>query len=113
MLDPAEPGAESGSSLLRQLAHEMRDALSPLASSADLARLRNFEPEASRLLAEKVERGLHRALAILDAFVLGEQCESGTLQLTTSRIPLGQVLQAAREALGEPAALVRAGDEDQ
>jgi len=103
MLDPAEPGAESGSSLLRQLAHEMRDALSPLASSADLARLRNFEPEASRLLAEKVERGLHRALAILDAFVLGEQCESGTLQLTTSRIPLGQVLQAAREALGEPA----------
>jgi len=104
MLDSAEPGTESGSSLLRQLAHEMRDALSPLASSADLARLRNFDPEASRLLAEKVERSLRRALSILDAFVLGEQCENGTLQLAMSRLPLGQILQAAREALGESAA---------
>src|SRR5215469_4960068 len=104
MLDSTEPGAKSGSTLLRQLAHELRDALSPLASSADLARLRNFDPEASRLLAEKVERSLRRALVILDAFVLGEQCENGTLQLAMSRIPLGQVVQTAREALGEPAA---------
>src|SRR5215469_1791966 len=104
MLDSTEPGAKSGSTLLRQLAHELRDALSPLASSADLARLRNFDPEASRLLAEKVERGLRRALVILDAFVVGEQCENGTLQLAMSRIPLGQVVQRAREALGEPAA---------
>src|SRR5215469_11398457 len=103
MLDSAEPGAESGNSLLRQLAHEMRDALSPLASSADLARLRNFDPEASRLLAEKVERGLRRALAILDAFVLGEQCENGTLQLAMSRVALGQIVQTAQEALGESA----------
>ena len=103
MLDSAKPGAESGSTLLRQLAHELRDALSPLASSADVARLRNFDPEASRLLAEKVERGLRRALVILDTFVLGEQCENGTLQLAMSRIPLGQVVQTAREALGEPA----------
>lgn len=101
MLDSAEPGAESGSSLLRQLAHELRDALSPLASSADLARLRGFDPEASRLLAEKVERSLRRVLAILDAFVLAEQCESGTVQLTMSPVPLGQIVQSAQEALGE------------
>jgi CheY-like chemotaxis protein len=104
MSDSAKPGAESGSTLLRQLAHDLRDALSPLASSADVARLRNFDPEASRLLAEKVERGLRRALVILDTFVLGEQCENGTLQLAMSRIPLGQVVERAREALGEPAA---------
>ena len=104
MLDSANPGAESGGTLLRQLAHELRDALSPLASSADVARLRNFDPEASRLLAEKVERSLRRALLILDTFVLGEQCENGTLQLAMSRIPLGQVVQTARKALGEPAA---------
>jgi CheY-like chemotaxis protein len=103
MLDSTEPGAESGSSLLHQLAHEMRDALSPLASSADLARLRNFDPEASRLLVEKVERGLRRALVILDAFVLGEQCENGTLQLAVKRIPLGEIVQTAQEALGERA----------
>src|SRR5215469_14087989 len=102
MLDSAEPGAESRSSLLRQLAHELRDALSPLASSADLARLRGFDQEASRLLAEKVERSLRRALAVLDAFVLAEQCESGALQLTMNRLPLEQIVQTAREALGEP-----------
>jgi CheY-like chemotaxis protein len=101
MLDSPEPKGKSDSSLLRQLAHEMRDALSPLASSADLARLRKFDPEAGRLLAEKVERGLRRALAILDAFVLGEQCENGALQLTTARIPIGQIMEAARNALGE------------
>jgi two-component system, sensor histidine kinase len=103
MLDSAEPGAEKSSSLLRQLAHEIRDALSPLASSADLARLRNFDPESSRSLADKVERGLRRALAILDAFVLSEQCEDGDLQLTLNRVPLEQIVQSARQALGEPA----------
>jgi CheY-like chemotaxis protein len=107
MLESAEPGAENGSSLLRELAHELRDALSPLASSADLARLRNFDAEASRQLAEKVERGLRRALAILDAFALGEQCENGTLRLATSRVPLGQIVASAREALGEPATAAR------
>ena len=107
MLESAEPGAESGSSLLRELAHELRDALSPLASSADLARLRNFDAEASRQLAEKVERGLRRALAILDAFSLAEQCENGTLQLATSRVPLGQLVASAREALGGPATAAR------
>jgi CheY-like chemotaxis protein len=59
-------------SLVRKLAHELRDALSPLASSTDLARLRGFDVEASRLLAEQVERGLRRAQTILDAFVLAE-----------------------------------------
>ena len=102
MLNSGQPAVESGSSLLRQLAHEMRDVLSPLASSADLARLRNFDPEASQLLAEKVERGLRRALVILAAFVLAEQCESGAVKLATSRIPLEQIVQSAREALGEP-----------
>jgi CheY-like chemotaxis protein len=102
MLDSTESGSEGCSSLLRQLAHEMRDALSPLASSADLARLRDFDREASRQLAEKVERGLRRALAILDTFVLAEQCETGTLQLAMSRLPLEQIVQSARDALAEP-----------
>jgi CheY-like chemotaxis protein len=101
MLDSAEAGAEIRSSLLRQLAHELRDALSPLASSADLARLRNFDRESSRLLAEKVERGLRRTLAILDAFVLAEQCETGALQLAMNRLALEEIVQSAREALGE------------
>jgi len=92
--------AESGGSLIRELAHELRDALSPLASSADLARLRKFDPESARLLAEKVERGLRRALALLDAFVLADQCERGTLPLQVQTVRLEEILASARSALG-------------
>ena len=87
-------------SLIRELAHELRDALSPLASSADLARLRNFDPETSRLLAQKVERGLRRTLAILDSFVLAEQAEHATLPLQMQQVPLEEILQAARTTVG-------------
>ena len=91
---------ESGGSLMRELAHELRDALSPLASSADLARLRNFDPEVSRLLVEKVERGLRRALALLDTFVLAEQSDRGTLPLQVRTVRLDEILESARAALG-------------
>jgi len=87
-------------SLIRELAHELRDALSPLASSADLARLRNFDAETSRLLAQKVERGLRRTLAILDSFVLAEQAEHATLPLQMQLMPLEEILQAARTTVG-------------
>jgi CheY-like chemotaxis protein len=105
MLDPTETPAEKHRSLVRDLSHELRDALSPLAPLADLARLRQFDPETSRLLAEKVERGLRRALAILDTFVLAEQCESGALPLTLHPIALDHIVHAAAGALGEPAAV--------
>jgi CheY-like chemotaxis protein len=81
---------------MRELAHELRDALSPLASAADLARLRRFDPEASRLLAEKVERGLRRALGLLDMFVLAEQSEQGTLPLRVGTVRLADILESAR-----------------
>jgi CheY-like chemotaxis protein len=35
--------------------------------------------------------------------VVGEQCEDGTLHLAISRVPLGQIVQTAREALGASA----------
>ena len=81
--------------LIRELAHELRDALSPLASAADLARLRHFDPETSRLLAEKVERAMRRALKILDAFVLAEESEHTALQLAFQAVPLDEIVQAA------------------
>src|SRR5215471_17902837 len=93
--------AESGRSLMRELAHELRDALSPLAASADLARLRGFDVEESRALAEKVDRALRRMLIILDAFVLAEQCESGALQLAMHPVALADIVDAARQELAE------------
>jgi CheY-like chemotaxis protein len=101
MADPADTRGAGGRPLIRELAHELRDALSPLASSAVLARLRGFDAETSRLLAEKVERGLRRTLSILDAFVLAEQCESGVLQLAMRPVALADILQAARAGLAE------------
>ena len=81
--------------LIGELAHELRDALSPLASAADLARLRHYDTEVSRLLAEKVERGLRRALKILDAFVLAEQSEQDAVQLASQVVPLDEIVRAA------------------
>jgi CheY-like chemotaxis protein len=101
MLDSADSSPEQERSLLRQLAHELRDALSPLASSADLTRLRGFDAEASRMLVEKVDRGLHRTLAILDAFVLAEQCENGTLQPSVRAVAMADILQGTREELSQ------------
>jgi len=94
-----EPWSESHGSLLRDLAHELRDALSPVSASLDLARLRNFDADTSRSVAERVERALQRAFATLDAFVLAEQCEKGTLELESAAIGVNDILQCARELL--------------
>ncbi len=94
--------SERSPSLMRELAHELRDALSPLASSVDLARLRHFDPEVSHLLAQKVERGLRRSLAILESFVLAEQVEQGTLRLQVQRVALEEIARMGQAALGTP-----------
>jgi len=92
------PG-EHGGSLLRDLAHELRDALSPIASSLDLLRLQDFSPAASRLTSERIERGLRRALATLERFVTAEQCERGSLRLTLKPCDLRRIVEVARGAL--------------
>jgi CheY-like chemotaxis protein len=86
-------------SLVSELTHELRDALSPLAPTLDLARLRGFDSEAVRLLAEKVERGLRHTRAILDAYSVAEQCAGEALRLALHPVPLADILQAARAEL--------------
>src|SRR3989440_1692027 len=86
-------------SLMRELAHELRDALSPIRAAIDLLRLRNFDTEVSRRVAEKVDRGLDAALAAVDAFVAADQSESGTLTVAVAPISLVQIVEAARTAL--------------
>ncbi len=93
---------ECSPSLMRELAHELRDALSPLASSVDLARLRHFDPEVSQLLAQKVERGLRRSLAILESFVVAEQAERGTLTLQVQPVALEEIARSGHAALAAP-----------
>lgn len=95
--------AGNAPSLLRELAHELRDALSTVRAALDLMRLRSFAPDTSASAAPRIEHGLERALAILDAFVLAEQCESGTLELAVARVSLSRLLQLVLESA--PAAL--------
>lgn len=101
MAEPGDQGlwSESDGSLLRELAHELRDALSPVRASLDLARLRNFDADTSRSVAERIERALQRAFTTLDAFVLAEQCEKGTLELESVTTGVNDILQGARELL--------------
>jgi CheY-like chemotaxis protein len=87
------------SSLLRELAHELRDALSAIRPALDLLRLRNFDAEASKSTAQRVERGIARALATIDAFVIAEQCETGTAALARTPASIQQLLARAHEAL--------------
>src|ERR1700730_15786880 len=86
-------------SLVRELAHELRDALSPIRAVIDLLRLRNFDAEVSSRVAEKVDRGLDCALAAVDAFVAADHCENGTLSVAVAPASLHQIVEAARTAL--------------
>lgn len=88
--------------MLRELAHELRDVLSPIRSALELMRLRNFDAQVTRTMAERIERGLGGALSTLDAFVLAEGYERGTESLEPARIPLTQLLQRVRELLAPP-----------
>jgi CheY-like chemotaxis protein len=88
-------------SLLRELAHELRDALSPACSALDLMRLRAFEAEASRAQSERIRHALERALATIDAFILAEQCDNGSLSLAPTRVELAQLLELARQTVPE------------
>jgi len=84
---------------MRDFAHELRDALSPVASSVDLLRLQNFDPQAGRATTERMERSLRRALTLIDTFVLAEEVERGAVALEMRRCALDELLQAAHEAL--------------
>ena len=86
-------------SLLRELAHELRDALSPARAALDLMRLRGFAADVSGAMAQRIEQGLGRALATVDAFILAEQCENGTVVLAAVRVSLQRLLQLTQESL--------------
>lgn len=86
--------------MVRQLAHELRDALSPIRSAVDLLRLRNFEADSARRTADKVDRGLDHALAAIDAFVIAEQCEDGSVPIAAAECSLEQIIGSAADTLG-------------
>lgn len=71
-LSPREISAQCRSSVVRQFAHDLRDALSPIAAAVNMLRLKNLDPETRLAAAETIDRGLRRALGAIDAFVLAQ-----------------------------------------
>ncbi len=84
---------------LRELAHDLRDALSPLRAALDLMRLRGFAADVSSAMAQRIEQGLDHALATLDAFVLAEQCENGSAVLAPVPVSLQRLLELTQQTL--------------
>jgi len=93
---------DTNASLLRELAHELRDVLSPIRSAIELMRLRNFDAEVTRTMVGRIETGLDSALSTIDAFVLAEGWERGSESLAPARISLAELLQRVRESLRPP-----------
>src|SRR3984885_12125316 len=87
------------SSLLRDLAHALRDALSPIRSATDLMRLREFDADISRTMVERIERGLEAALAAIDAFVVAEGYDSDGATIASAAAPLAELLQLTQRAV--------------
>jgi CheY-like chemotaxis protein len=88
--------------LIRDLAHELRDALSPAAGSIDLLRIQGHEPRARAAAADKIERSLKRALATVDSFLLAAAAAEGTLTLSVRRERMSALTRALSECLPEP-----------
>lgn len=87
--------------LIQDLAHELRDALSPASGALDLLRIQGQEPRARTAAADKIERGLHRALATVDAFLLAAAAEQGSLTLSIRREPMAALARALAESMPE------------
>jgi CheY-like chemotaxis protein len=87
-------------SMLRDLAHELRDALSPIRAAVDLLRIRGLDLDSAEAVTARIDRGLDNALATIDAFVLAERYESGTAAPAVEPVAMQELLERAAELLG-------------
>lgn len=87
--------------LTQDLAHELRDALSPAAGALDLLRIQGQEPAARAAAADKIQRSLQRALTTVDAFLLAAAAAEGALTFNVRRERVSALVRALSECLPE------------
>ncbi|HWZ61521.1 MAG TPA: response regulator [Steroidobacteraceae bacterium] len=87
--------------LTQDLAHELRDALSPAAGALDLLRIQGQDPAARVAAADKIQRSLQRALATVDSFLLAAAAAEGALTLNLKRERMSVLARALSECLPE------------
>jgi CheY-like chemotaxis protein len=86
-------------SMLRDLAHELRDALSPIRAAVDLMRIRGFDAQSADAATGRIDRGLDKALATIDAFVLAEKYENDAVSLVVAPLLLRDLFVCVEEQL--------------
>ena len=83
------------SSLVREFAHELRNAISPIRSAAELLRLKGADRETLPKILAIVDRGLDSALQTIDCFVNADRAASGSLALNPVPTELHRIIDAA------------------
>jgi len=84
-----------GPSLIRDFAHELRNAISPIRSAADVLRVRGSDPAVLDKSLVHIRRSLDAALQTIDAFVTADRAMAGTLTLDTGAHSLRDLIDEA------------------
>jgi CheY-like chemotaxis protein len=78
-----------GPNLIRDFAHELRNAISPIRSAADVLRVRGSDPATLQKSLEHIRRSLDAALQTIDVFVAAERAMTGSLSLNLESVAVG------------------------
>lgn len=85
-----------GPSLIRDFAHELRNAISPIRSAADVLRVRGAsDPAVLDKALQHIRRSLDAALQTIDVFVAADRAMSGTLTLDPASRSLAELIDEA------------------
>jgi CheY-like chemotaxis protein len=82
-------------SLVREFAHELRNAISPIRTAMELLRMRGADRDTLPKILATVNRGLDSALQTIDCFVNADRAASGSLPLNVAPIRVHRVIDVA------------------
>lgn len=89
-----------GPSLIRDFAHELRNAISPIRSASDVLRVRGAaDPAVLDKALQHIRRSLDAALQTIDVFVAADRAMSGTLSLDPKSWSLAELIDEAIERI--------------
>ena len=84
-----------GPSLIRDFAHELRNAISPIRSASDVLRVRGSDPAVLEKALQHIRRSLDAALQTIDVFVTADRAMTGTLTLDTQAVTIAELIDDA------------------
>lgn len=88
-----------GPSLIRDFAHELRNAISPIRSASDVLRVRGSDPAVLDKALQHIRRSLDAALQTIDVFVVADRAMAGTLTLDPASSALRELIDNAMTSI--------------